>query len=150
MQQLVYTTQAALQQRLPVRFLVDGQPTDSLLGVDVSGPVTNGPALETLALVSISEPPEGVEVTGSFRASGVASSFEATVPWEIRKGDTGREARLQHGIRLDGQAVSLADRPDLGRGPARGHVHVRRVHRRPSGGEGAGPTSDTRTIVVRH
>ena len=63
-QQLVYTTQAALQQRLPVRFLVDGKPTDSLLGVDVSGPVTNGPALETLALVSISEPPEGVRGHG--------------------------------------------------------------------------------------
>jgi len=149
-QQLVYTTQAALQQRLPVRFLVDGQPTDSLLGVDVSGPVTNGPALETLALVSISEPQEGVEVTGSFRAGGVASSFEATVPWEIRKGDkvVKRGFSMASGwmdklYPWQTDPISVADLPE-------GTYTFVASTDDPSDGEGAGPTSDTRTIVVRH
>ena len=149
-QQLVYTTQAALQQRLPVRFLVGGQPTDSLLGVDVSGPVTNGPALETLALVSISEPQEGVEVTGSFRASGVASSFEATVPWEIRKGDqvVKRGFSMASGwmdklYPWQTDPISVADLPE-------GTYTFVASTDDPSDGEGAGPTSDTRTIVVRH
>ena len=149
-QQLVYTTQAALQQRLPVRFLVDGQPTDSLLGVDVSGPVTNGPALETLALVSISEPQEGVEVTGSFRASGVASSFEATVPWEIRKGDqvvkrgfSTASGWMDKLYPWQTDPISVTDLPE-------GTYTFVASTDDPSGGEGAGPTSDTRTIVVRH
>jgi len=149
-QQLVYTAQAALQQRLPVRFLVGGQPTDSLLGVDVSGPVTNGPALETLALVSISEPPEGGEVTGSFRASGVASSFEATVPWEIRKGDkvVKRGFSMASGwmdklYPWQTDPISVADLPE-------GTYTFVASTDDPSDGEGAGPTSDTRTIVVRH
>ena len=150
MQQLVYTTQAALQQRLPVRFLVGGQTTDSLLGVDVSGPVTNGPALETLALVSISEPQEGVEVTGSFRASGVASSFEATVPWEIRKGDevvkrgfSTASGWMDKLYPWQTDPIPVADLPE-------GTYTFVASTDDPSDGEGAGPTSDTRTIVVRH
>jgi len=149
-QQLVYTTQAALQQRLPVRFLVDGQPSDSLLGVGVSGPVTNGPPLETLALVSISEPPEGFEVTGPFRASGVASSFEATVPWEIRRGDrvvkrgfSTASGWMDKLYPWQTDPISVADLP------AGTYTFVASTDD-PSGGEGAGPTSDTRTIVVRH
>lgn len=149
-QQLVYTAQAALQQRLPVRFLVGGQPTDSLLGVDVSGPVTNGPALETLALVSISEPPEGVEVTGSFRASGVASSFEATVPWEIRKGDkvvkrgfSTASGWMDKLYPWQTDPIPVTDLPE-------GTYTFVASTDDPSDGEGAGPTSDTRTIVVRH
>jgi hypothetical protein len=149
-QQLVYTAQAALQQRLPVRFLVGGQPTDRLLGVDVSGPVTNGPALETLALVSISEPPEGVEVTGSFRASGVASSFEATVPWEIRKGDkvvkrgfSTASGWMDKLYPWQTDPIPVTDLPE-------GTYTFVASTDDPSNGEGAGPTSDTRTIVVRH
>ena len=149
-QQLVYTAQAALQQRLPMRFLVDGQPTDRLLGVDVSGPVTNGPSLETLALVSISEPPEGVEVTGSFRASGVASSFEATVPWEIRKGDkvvkrgfSTASGWMDKLYPWQTDPISVTDLPE-------GTYTFVASTDDPSGGEGAGPTRDTRTIVVRH
>ena len=149
-QQLVYTAQAALQQRLPMRFLVGGQPTDRLLGVDVSGPVTNGPSLETLALVSISEPPEGVEVTGSFRASGVASSFEATVPWEIRKGDkvvkrgfSTASGWMDKLYPWQTDPISVTDLPE-------GTYTFVASTDDPSDGEGAGSTSDTRTIVVRH
>ena len=84
-QQVVYTAQAAVADLLPVRFVRDGAPVDVVLGVDTSTPVTRAPALETLALVSISDPAEGQVVEGgSFVAQGVASSFEATVPWEVR------------------------------------------------------------------
>ena len=126
------------------------QPTDRLLGVDVSGPVTNGPALETLALVSISEPQEGVEVTGSFRASGVASSFEATVPWEIRKGDkvvkrgfSTASGWMDKLYPWQTDPISVTDLPE-------GTYTFVASTDDPSDGEGAGPTSDTRTIVVRH
>ena len=40
-QQLVYTAQAVVQERAPVRFLLDGQPTDQVLGVPVSEPMAN-------------------------------------------------------------------------------------------------------------
>ena len=148
-QQLVYTTQAALQQRLPVRFLVGGLPTDSLLGVGVSGPVTNGPPLETLALVSISAPQEGAEVTGPFRASGVASSFEATVPWEIRRGDqvVKRGFSTASGW-MDNLYPWQTDPIPVADLPAGTYTFVASTDD-PSDGEGAGPTTDTRTIVVR-
>ena len=149
-QQLVYTTQAALQQRLPVRFLVGNRPADTLLGVDVSDPATNLPALDVLALVSISEPQEGAMVTGSFRASGVASSFEANVPWEIRKGDrvvkrgfSTASGWMDKLYPWQTEPISVTDLPE-------GTYAFVASTDDPSDGEGAGPTSDTRTIVVRH
>ena len=149
-QQLVYTSQAARHQRLPVRFLVGGKPSKTLLGVDVSGTVTNLPALDVLALVSISEPQEGVEVTGSFRASGVASSFEANVPWEIRKGDrvvkrgfSTASGWMDKLYPWQTDPISVTDLPE-------GTYSFVASTDDPSDGEGTGPTSDTRTIVVRH
>ena len=81
-QQIVYSVQAAIQSRKPVRF-----SADTLLGVDTIEPVTEADPLDALSLVSVSDPAEGATVHGSFTATGVASSFEATVPWEIREGD---------------------------------------------------------------
>ena len=44
---------------------------------------------DTLVTVSTPRPSlwAGVAVSGTFTAEGVASSFEATVPWQIRQGD---------------------------------------------------------------
>ena len=148
-QQLVYTAQAALQNRTPVRFELHGQDARTLLGVDVSGSVNAQPQLDVLALVSITEPEEGVVVRTSFTAHGVASSFEATVPWEIRKGAT----VVKRGFSTaDGwtdklypwqtDPISVADL-------AEGTYTFVASTDDPSDGEGAGPTTDTRTIVVR-
>ncbi len=148
-QQLVYTAQAALGKRLPVHFLLDLDTTDTLLGVDVSAPVSQGSALDTLALASISEPAEGALVHGSFTAKGVASSFEANVPWEIRQGDV----VVKKGFATaDGWLDKLypwqtdpIDVSDL----EPGRYTFAASTDDPSDGEGAGPTTDTRTIIVR-
>ena len=86
-QQVVYTLQAAAGARLPVLFLSDGDPIDTVYGVPTSEPLANAPQLDVLALVSISNPVEGRVVEDSFSADGVASSFEGTVPWELQDAD---------------------------------------------------------------
>ena len=150
-QQVVYTAQAAVQERLPVRFVRDGAPVEEVLGVDTSAPVTQAPQLETLALVNITDPAEGQVVDGgSFLAEGVASSFEANVPWEVRD-DAG--AVVSSGFataegyldRLHPWRTEI-DVSDL----APGRYTFAASTSDPSGGaEGAGPTTDTRTVVVR-
>ncbi|MFC4783626.1 Gmad2 immunoglobulin-like domain-containing protein [Nocardioides sp. MAHUQ-72] len=141
-QQVVYTVQAAVQSRKPVRFSVD-----TLLGVDTTEPVTNADPLDTLSLVSVSDPEEGSTVSGSFTASGVASSFEATVPWEVRRGDT---VVTKGSAMADGWMDKLypwqskVDVSDL----APGEYTFVAMTDDPSGGEGPGPFVDTRTIVV--
>ncbi len=68
LQQVVYSVQGALQEgRVPVQFLADGAPTDQILGQPVTDPVSNAPTLETLALVSLTDPAEGQVVNGETR-----------------------------------------------------------------------------------
>ena len=149
-QQVVYTVQAVTQQRLPVRFLAGGEPMPRLVGLDVSQTVSRAPDLDTLAPVSISDPAEGEQVSGSFLARGVADSFEATVPWEIRDTDgtvvsSGFATAEGFGDRLYPWQVEV-DVADLT--PGR-YTFVASTSDPSGGAEGAGPTSDTRTVVVR-
>jgi hypothetical protein len=79
-QQLVYTAQAAVGKRDPVVFTIGRKahgPT-TLLGVDISKPITNGPVLKTLSLVNISSPNEGDRVSGPLTVTGVNNAFEGT------------------------------------------------------------------------
>jgi hypothetical protein len=83
-----------------------------------------------------------------FIARGRASSFEATVPWEIRDGDTvvteGFATALGTGDRLFAWEAEV----DL-TGIAPGEYTFVAMTDDPSNGEGAEPFVDTRTIVVR-
>ena len=77
-QQLVYTAQAAIGKRAPVVFTIGRKahgPT-TLLGVDISQPIGNSPALRTLSLVNISTPNEGDKVSGQLKVTGVNNAFE--------------------------------------------------------------------------
>jgi hypothetical protein len=85
-QQLVYTAQGVVQEPAPVVFEVWRERTDQVLGVPTAEPLTAGDPLSTLALVNVTTPEHGGTVSGSFVAEGVASSFEATVPWQLRQG----------------------------------------------------------------
>ena len=87
-QQLVYTLQGVQQERIPVQF--DRPDTSArLFGLSTASPYVNAPALDVAGLVNITSPEQGSTATGdTLAASGVASSFEATVPWEIRQGQT--------------------------------------------------------------
>ena len=84
---LVRTAQAAAGERLPVRFLLFGDPVDTLLGVPTSEPVTAGSDLDVLAHVSLSDPFEGQVVDNDepFVVRGAANSFEGNVVTRIQR-----------------------------------------------------------------
>lgn len=144
-QQLVYTLQGVAQQRSRVRVELSGHAV-RLFGL--AGPFRNAPELDVRALVNITTPAEGDHVSRSFVASGVASSFEATVPWEVRKGD--RVVRKGF-TTAEGWMDKLYPWRATVRvaGLAPGRYTFVAMTDDPSGGEGGGPTEDTRTITVR-
>jgi hypothetical protein len=128
-----------------VDFYLDGDRS-SYLGV--SGTVAPLPELEVRGFVNVSSPAEGETVSGSFIATGEASSFEATVPWQVRtttgdvvlEGFTTAEGFLDHLWPFEAEV----DVSDLEPGE---YIFVAMTDD-PSGGEGPGPTEDTKTIVV--
>jgi Immunoglobulin-like domain of bacterial spore germination/Sporulation and spore germination len=147
-QQVVYTLQAAVGQRLPVQFVVGENTVDQVLGVPTSEPLTNAAELKTLALVSISDPEEGRVVQGSFRASGRAASFEGVVPWELH--DSGG-AIVRQGFAQGEMADHLTPwetRIDVS-GLAPGSYTFFAMTDNASGDEGPGVYLDTRTVIVR-
>ena len=148
-QQVVYTVQAAVADRLPVRFVHDGQPVAKLLGQPTDEPLFSSPELDVLALVSISDPVDRRVVEGGFSAAGVASSFEGNVPWELVAPDG---TVVRHGTaqafgwedRLYPWATGRIDVSDL----APGDYTFRAMTDDPSDGEGPGSTVDTRTVII--
>lgn len=149
-EQVIYTVQGALGEgRLPVQFRLDGNPTNEVYGVPTSEPLSESPQLDVLALVSISDPAEGTVLSGRFVARGVASSFEGTVPWEMRDADGM--------VVVDGFATAEGWMGRLHRweteidvsGIEPGTYTFAALTADPTGGtEGPGPTSDTRSIIV--
>jgi hypothetical protein len=80
-QQLVYTSQAAIGKRVPVHFSIGRRPPGphpTLLGVDISHDVANAPVLKTLSLVNISSPNQGDPVSGKLVVTGVNNAFEGS------------------------------------------------------------------------
>jgi hypothetical protein len=146
-QQLVYTLQGVQQQRAPVVVQLNGTPT-TLFGIDTADGLEAAPQLDILGLVNVITPEEGTEVSGTFSADGVASSFEATVPWQIRQGET----VVKEGFATAGGWIDKlypwqteVDVSDLEPGE---YTFVAMTDD-PSGGEGGGPTEDTKTIIVK-
>jgi hypothetical protein len=149
-QQVIYTVQAAVESRLPVQFVHDGNPVAEVAGLPTSEPLTEAPQLDVLALVSISDPSDRRVVTDSFSANGVASSFEGNVPWELRDSDDNvvLHATAQtygYADRLYPWATGRIDVSDLDPGD----YTFRVMTDDPSGGEGPGPTVDTRTVIIK-
>jgi hypothetical protein len=145
-QQIVYTVQGALQTRVPVEFFHDGLAP--VLGMDQSS-FEAADQNDVLAFVNVTQPAEGATVSGTLEASGVANSFEATVPWEVRDRSGAKV--------LDGfsTAEGWGDRlypwqaqVDLS-GLAPGTYSFVALTDDPSDGEGGGPTEDSKTIVVQ-
>ncbi|HEY0950414.1 Gmad2 immunoglobulin-like domain-containing protein, partial [Nocardioides sp.] len=148
-EQVIYTVQAAAGGRVPVQFLLDGNPINEVYGQPTSEALTNAPPLEVLSLVQINDPVEGLEVTGTFTARGAASSFEATVPWEIRDGDTVVEQGFATATGFEGRLYPWETAVDVS-GLEPGEYTFAAMTDDPSGGaEGAEPFVDTRTIIVR-
>lgn len=146
-QQLVYTAQGVAQERVPVEVQLDGQPAD-LFGL--AGELSNEDEIDVRALVNVTSPAEGASVTGTFTASGVSSSFEATTPWEIRQGGPDGRVVKKGFATAEGWMDKLypwsteVDVTDL----APGAYTFVAMTDDPSGGEGPGPTVDTKAITV--
>jgi hypothetical protein len=143
-QQIVFTVQGAMQSRAPVEFYSDG--LTPMFGMDKS---TFDADQDALAFVNVTEPEEGSIVGDTFTASGVANSFEATVPWEIRD-QSGKKV-------LDGfsTAEGWMDKlypwqapVDVSSLPPGTYSFVAMTDD-PSDGEGGGPTEDSKTIIIQ-
>lgn len=143
-QQLVYTLQAVEGADEPVVVV----PTGLLLGVDASTVGAADP-LAVRGLANVYSPAEGETVSGTFTASGEASSFEATVPWQVR--DAAGATVLEGFSTAEGYMDDLypwqAEVDVSGLEP--GTYTFVAMTDDPSGGdEGFGPTEDSKTIVV--
>lgn len=87
-EQVIYTLQAAVQERAPVQFRTADNPIDRVFGVATSEPLANAPMLDVLSHLNLTSPEQGSTVDdGVLEISGVGNSFEANVGWEIRRGD---------------------------------------------------------------
>jgi hypothetical protein len=142
-QQLVYTLQAVQGEKAPVSV----EPSGVLFGLDAAS-VKAADELSTRGLVNVLSPSEGQTVSGSFTASGEASSFEATVGWQIR--DESGKVVDQYSAMAEGWIDHLwpwEAEIDVSKLDPGTYVFVAMTDD-PSGGEGFGPTEDTKTIVV--
>lgn len=150
-QQLVYTVQGAAQTRDPVKVYAEqGSAATTLFGIDTSRGLKAAPQLDVLGLVNVTTPAEGETVSGSFTAKGVASSFEATVPWQIRRGGPDGEVVLDGFSTAEGWIDRLypweAEVDVSGLDP--GQYSFVALTDDPSGGEGGGPTEDSKSITI--
>lgn len=149
-QSVIYTAQGAAQQRYPVEVVTEGSTTPTtLFGIPTDGGLKQAPPLRILSLVNVTNPLEGTQVSGSFTADGVASSFEATVPWELRD-PAGKVVRRGSAMaegwmgRLYPWKVTVKLK-----GLAPGDYTFVAMTDDPSGGaEGPGAYEDTRHVVV--
>jgi hypothetical protein len=145
-QQLVYTLQGVAQTRAPLVVTLGGERVP-LFGVETADGVRNADPIRTLALVNVTTPGEGETVSGTFTATGVASSFEANVPWEVRQDGE---------VVMDGFATAEGWMDKLY--PWQVDVDVSMLEPGtyefvartddPSDGEGFGPSEDTKTFFV--
>ncbi|MFR9801504.1 Gmad2 immunoglobulin-like domain-containing protein [Pseudonocardia sp. RS010] len=145
LQQLVQTVQSTTGVGDPVQVLVDGRPASTLLGVDVSRPLTAEDPLVVRALVQLDDPVEGALVGSPVAVSGEAAVFEATVVWAVRD-PSGRTVRSGFATTTEGQTFA----PYRFEVPlAAGTYDLVVSEDDPSGGEGRAPMTDTARITVR-
>jgi len=148
LQQMVHTLQGVAQARTPVTFVRESGP-ETLFGLDISKPVKRGDWRKVLGMVNVTAPEQGAAVTrGTLEVSGVASSFEATVPWEVRQGS---RVVLDGFVTTEGWMERLypfsasIDVSSL----AEGEYTFVAMTADPSGGEGGGPTEDSKDFTIR-
>ena len=148
-QQVVYTVQGVLQQRIPVSFVTSDGASSPLFGLDTpAGGFKTAPQNSVLAFVNVTQPEQDSQPGATFVASGVANSFEATVPWEVR--DESGATVLKGFATADGWGDHLypwqsdVDASSL----APGTYTFVAMTDDPSDGEGGGPTEDTKTFTL--
>jgi hypothetical protein len=143
-QQLVYSAQAAVGRgRLPVQLLIDGQHTDTVLGVPASEPLAAANAADVEAPVQIDSPGDGTTVSRTFTVTGRANAFEANVAWELKQGD---KVVQQHFTTAE-ECCTLAPYEFTVTAPPGRYTLV--VHDTDESGEGRPVNQDTKEIIVK-
>jgi len=144
-QQVVYTFQASMQTRAPVRFFYGmGEPADQVYGVSTPDPVEADPS--ALNPVSVSDPAEGNEYAGSMIARGRVQSTEELMDWAVLDGQTvvaQGNSTIDSG---DGTFSPWSAEVDLSRLAPGRYTFIAAAGKV---GRGSGPFTDTRTINVR-
>lgn len=144
LQALVWTADAAAGTDAPVRFLQDGEPVDSLLGVDTTAPVARQSSDSVLSPVSIATPGDDARLPTTFDVTGQAATFEGNVVWELKRGATvvrsGYTTTQEAGVQSP-----YAFRVSVEPGDYLLVVHDTDE----SDGEGVGTTQDTREVSIR-
>lgn len=145
-QQLIYTVQAALQSKDPVRILVGGKPEEHLLGfVSTAKPISRVDPTKVRSLVQIDNPMDGGTVGRSVKVSGEARVWEGNLLWRVvrssgevvQKGHTTTRSGMEFApysftVTLEpGEYTLVAEESDE------------------SDGQGRAPYSDTKKITVR-
>jgi hypothetical protein len=142
-QALVYTAQGALQSVAPVRFLVGGSQTDTILGVPSAQPVGRADQAAVLAQVFIIDPAQAASVTSPFRVDGQAAAFEANVQWELKQG--GRV--VKRGFTTARECCTLAPYHFSVKAPPGNYTLV--VHDEDASGGQGRTWQDTKQITVK-
>ncbi len=145
LEQLIYTAQAATQTRAAVQLLVDGKPTDTLLGQPAAEPLSQGAAMDVQSTVWVTAPQDGDTVSSPFTVTGRGAFFEAHVAWQLLRGGS----VVQEGSASAQECCTLA--PYKFQVTADPGDYVLRVYDQDmSGGEsGRAEVEDTKRVTVR-
>jgi hypothetical protein len=149
LEQVIFTVQAAVGERLGVQFRLGDNPIDTVLGQPTSEPVSTADPLDVLSLMSITYPTEGAVVSGSFVAEGLNNGNEAAMNWVIEQDGEDvlsgfATAEGWMGSRLFPWRTDPIDVSGLAPGT---YVFVA-FNPDMSDGEGFPPDTDTRSITV--
>jgi immunoglobulin-like protein involved in spore germination/sporulation and spore germination protein len=142
--QLVYTVQGALGSVDPVRILVGGQPARQLWGrVDVATPRGRDDPYQVRSPIQIDNPGYGARVGRTFRVTGEAAVFEATLDWQVLRGST----VVKHGFATTAEGQKFSPYSfELTLDP--GSYTLRVSQEDLSAGEGRPPITDSKLITV--
>ncbi len=144
LEQLMYTAQAVVQARPPVRFLINGSPADKVLGVATAEPLAVGDPMQVQAPVWVISPQEGKRTDGRVRVEGRGAFFEANVSWQVlRDGSPVREGftTAEECCTLSPFSFTLPALPP-------GDYVLRVYDADVSGGEGSGEQEDTKSFSI--
>jgi len=148
-QQLVYTLEAVQGTTdAPVTVVKDGAPV-RLLGLNSADGLKPVDELDVLNLVNVLSPDQGTKVSGSFTASGLASSPEATVPWTLEN-SSGKVVKKGFAT-AEGWMDKLYPwkaNVDVSGLPAGDYTFTASTDDPSGGAEGPGPSTDTKTVTV--
>jgi hypothetical protein len=143
-QQVVYSAQAAVGKgRLPVQLLINGQHTDTVLGVPASEPLAADNPDDVQAPVQIDSPADGDEASRTFTVTGRAAVFEANVVWELKQDGT----VVKHGFDTAQECCVLSPYSFQVTAPPGTYTLV--VHDSDESGQGLPVNQDTKEITVQ-